>query len=132
MAPILDAAVVITPCYFKNKMSAAALEQHFVSVADHSSVPVILYSVPANTTIDLPVDVVARLARHPNIIGIKDSGGDVAKLAMLVKATEGENFQVLAGTASILLPGFVVGAVGGICALLNVLPKEVSKEIKQR
>ena len=67
----LDAAVVITPCYFKNKMTSSALEKHFLAVADASKVPVILYSVPANTGIDLAVDVVLRLAKHQNIIGIK-------------------------------------------------------------
>ena len=67
----LDAAVVITPCYFKNKMTSAALEKHFLTVADASKIPVVLYSVPANTGIDLAVDVVLRLAKHPNIIGIK-------------------------------------------------------------
>ena len=71
--------MVITPCYFKNKMSPAALEQHFTAVADSSPIPVVLYSVPANTNVDIPVEVVARLARHPNIVGIKDSGGDITK-----------------------------------------------------
>jgi len=120
-----DAAMVITPCYFKNKMSPAALEQHFLAVADSSPIPVVLYSVPANTNIDIPVDLVARLAKHPNIIGIKDSGGDITKVGMLVHATAGSRFQVLAGSASFLLPALSVGAVGGVCALANVLPAKV-------
>eukprot|EP00088_Acartia_fossae_P062881 TRINITY_DN7624_c0_g1_i3.p1 TRINITY_DN7624_c0_g1~~TRINITY_DN7624_c0_g1_i3.p1 ORF type:complete len:327 (-),score=72.00 TRINITY_DN7624_c0_g1_i3:19-999(-) len=120
-----DAAVVITPCYFKNKMSSAALEKHFLAVADASTIPVILYSVPANTGIDLAVDVVIQLAKHPNIVGIKDSGGDITKLGSLVHGTKDQDFQVLAGSASFLLPALVVGAVGGICALANVLPAQV-------
>jgi len=120
-----DAAVVITPCYFKNKMDSASLKKHFIAVADASPIPVILYSVPANTGIDLGVDVVADLAKHSNIIGMKDSGGDITKIASLVYSTAGQNFQVLAGSASFLLPALVVGAVGGICALANVLPKQV-------
>jgi dihydrodipicolinate synthase/N-acetylneuraminate lyase len=83
--------------------------------------------VPANTAIDLAADVVARLSRHPNIIGVKDSGGDVAKIGEMVAATEGEDFQVLAGSASFLLPALTVGAVGGICALANVLPAQVHR-----
>jgi 4-hydroxy-2-oxoglutarate aldolase len=110
---------------FKAKMSGPALEQHFRAVADASPIPVVLYSVPANTAIDLAADVVARLSRHPNIIGVKDSGGDVAKIGEMVAATEGEDFQVLAGSASFLLPALTVGAVGGICALANVLPAQV-------
>jgi 4-hydroxy-2-oxoglutarate aldolase len=110
---------------FKAKMSGPALEQHFRAVADASPIPVVLYSVPANTAIDLAADVVARLSRHPNIVGVKDSGGDVAKIGEMVAATEGEDFQVLAGSASFLLPALTVGAVGGICALANVLPAQV-------
>jgi 4-hydroxy-2-oxoglutarate aldolase len=120
-----DAAVVITPCYFKAKMTGPVLEQHFTAVADASPIPIVLYSVPANTGIDLPADVVARLSRHPNIVGMKDSGGDVAKIGEMVRATEQEDFQVLAGSASFLLHALAVGAVGGICALANVLPAQV-------
>ena len=120
-----DAAVVITPSYFKAKMSGPVLEQHFRAVADASPIPIVLYSVPANTSIDLPSDVVVRLSCHPNIVGIKDSGGDVAKIGEMVAATEQEDFQVLAGSASFLLPALTVGAVGGICALANILPAQV-------
>jgi len=120
-----DAAVVITPFYFKARMSAGALEEHFTAVADASCIPVILYSVPANTGLDLSVSVIARLAKHPNIVGVKDSGGDITKIGQIVAETASENFQVLAGSASFLLPALAVGAVGGICALANVLPKQV-------
>jgi len=120
------AAVVITPCYFKGRMTSEALIQHFTSVADQSTIPVILYSVPANTTLDLPIDVVTKLSAHPNIIGIKDSGGDISKIAQMVHETKHQkNFQVLAGSASFLLAALQVGACGGICALANALPKEV-------
>jgi len=122
-----DVAVVITPSYYKAKMTGAALEAHFTAVADASPIPVVLYSVPANTTIDLPVPSVARLAAHPNIIGMKESGGDVAKIGEMVHLTRREEFQVLAGSASFLLPALAVGAVGGICALANCLPGEVSR-----
>eukprot|EP00095_Tigriopus_kingsejongensis_P000938 maker-scaffold360_size197209-snap-gene-0.34 protein:Tk00938 transcript:maker-scaffold360_size197209-snap-gene-0.34-mRNA-1 annotation:"probable 4-hydroxy-2-oxoglutarate mitochondrial-like isoform 1" len=121
-----DAAVVVTPCYFKAKMNGEALKQHYVKVAESVSVPVVLYSVPANTGIDLPVEVVRELSRHPNIIGIKESGGDIAKIGQMVHATQGENFQVIAGSASFLMAALHVGAVGGICALSNALPRETA------
>jgi len=117
-----DVAVVITPCYFKSKMTGPVLERHFTAVADASPIPVVLYSVPANTNIDLPVESVGRLAKHPNIIGMKESGGDITKMGSIVHQTKGEDFQLLAGSASFLLPSLLVGAVGGICALANVLP----------
>lgn len=122
-----DVAVVITPSYFKNRMTAEALYQHFQKVADTSPIPVVLYSVPANTGLDLPVEVAAKLAPHPNIVGIKDSGGDIGKIALLVHATKGHQFSVLAGSAGFLLPALEVGASGGICALANVLPQEVCR-----
>merc|ERR1711976_1155775 len=121
-----DAAVVITPCYFKNRMIDEALISHYTAVADTSRIPIILYSVPANTGLDLSVQVVSQLAKHPNIIGIKDSGGDITKIAQMVHATRKENFDILAGSAGFLLAALQVGAVGGICALANCLPREVA------
>ena len=104
----VDAAFVITPHYFKGQMSNDALYEHFFTVADKSPVPVILYSIPANTGIDLPVDVVLKLASHPNIAGIKDSGGDVSKIAMMVHGSKGLDFEVLAGSAGYLLAALEV------------------------
>ncbi|XP_060497834.2 4-hydroxy-2-oxoglutarate aldolase, mitochondrial isoform X5 [Panthera onca] len=71
-----DAAIVVTPCFYRGRMSSAALIHHYTKVADLSPIPVVLYSVPANTGLDLPVDAVVMLSQHPNIVGIKDSGGD--------------------------------------------------------
>lgn len=125
-----DALLVVTPCYYKGGMNNAALTQHFRKVADESPVPVILYSVPGNTGIDLSPDVIIKLSSHPNVIGVKDSGGDVAKTAFVLgktRAIRGDDFQFLAGSASFLLSTFQLGGVGGICALANVLPQEVCR-----
>ncbi|KAM8806125.1 4-hydroxy-2-oxoglutarate aldolase, mitochondrial [Eudromia elegans] len=116
-----DAALVVTPSYYRGAMSAAALVRHYTEVADASPVPVVLYSVPANTGLDLPLEAVLALAQHPNIVGIKDSGGDVTRVALIVHKTRQEAFQVLAGSAGFLLASYAMGAVGGICALANVL-----------
>jgi len=120
-----DVAVVITPCYYKGKMTGPVLESHYTRVADESPIPLVLYSVPANTTIDLPVETVVKLSKHPNIIGMKESGGDITKIGSMVHLTKGQDFQLLAGSASFLLASLAVGAVGGICALANALPAEV-------
>ena len=125
-----DAVVVITPCYYKSGMSSEALEAHYTAVADASPVPVILYSVPANTVLDLPPQTVVKLAAHPNIHGIKDSGGDITKIASMVHQTADQEFQVIAGSASFLLASVMVGAVGGICAAANVLPGPVCQLLK--
>ena len=115
-----DAAIVVTPCYYRGRMTAAALEQHYRQVADASPIPVVLYSVPANTGLDLPAQVAISLAKHPNIIGMKDSGGDVTKIGYMAHETRADDFQILAGSAGFLLGALAVGAVGGVCALANI------------
>ncbi|XP_042718894.1 4-hydroxy-2-oxoglutarate aldolase, mitochondrial [Lagopus leucura] len=116
-----DAALVVTPCYYRGAMSSAALVRHYTEVAEASPVPVVLYSVPANTGLELPLEAVLTLAKHPNIIGIKDSGGDITRIGLIVHKTQQEDFQVLSGSAGFLLASYAVGASGGICALANVL-----------
>ena len=72
--------------------------------------------IPGNTGIDLSPDVIIKMSSHPNVIGVKDSGGDIAKTAFILnktKAIRGDEFQFLAGSASFLLPTFQVGGVGG-------------------
>ncbi|NXX38716.1 HOGA1 protein, partial [Tricholaema leucomelas] len=116
-----DVALVVTPCYYRGAMTSTALVQHYTEVADASPIPVVLYSVPANTGLDLPLEAVLILAQHPNIIGIKDSGGDISRMGLMVHKTQQEDFQVLAGSASFLLASYALGASGGVCALANVL-----------
>jgi len=116
-----DGVMVVTPSYYKGQMTDSALIAHYTAVADSSPIPVILYSVPVYTGIDLTPKAIEILAGHPNIIGMKDSGGDVTRLASLVHNTKHHNFKMLVGSASILLPGYMAGCVGGVCALANVL-----------
>ncbi|XP_067156220.1 4-hydroxy-2-oxoglutarate aldolase, mitochondrial [Apteryx mantelli] len=116
-----DAALVVTPCYYRGAMTGAALVRHYAEVAEASPIPVVLYSVPANTGLDLPLEAVLALAQHPNIVGLKDSGGDITRLGLIVHKTRREDFQVLAGSAGFLLASYAVGAAGGVCALANVL-----------
>ncbi|XP_071792851.1 4-hydroxy-2-oxoglutarate aldolase, mitochondrial-like isoform X2 [Asterias amurensis] len=120
-----DALLVITPCYFKGLMTSEALIKHYSKVADQSPAPIILYSVPKNTGIELPIEVAVSLSKHPNIIGMKDSGGDVAKIGAIVHKTQENHFQVLAGSAGFFLGSLSVGAVGTVSALANVLPGEM-------
>merc|ERR1711881_411960 len=120
-----DAVLVITPAYYKTQMTGNVLHQHFTTVADNVSVPVILYNMPGNTGVDIPIDVVASLAKHPNIIGVKDSGGNITRIGQICQLTKDDDFQVIAGSASFLLPSYCLGAVGGVCALANVLGDQV-------
>ena len=121
-----DTVMVVTPSYFKSRMTPAALEIHFRRVADASPVPVILYNVPGNTGIDMPAAPVIKLAQHPNIIGIKDSSGDLQKMAFIIRET-GPDFQVLAGSTGYLLAAMVIGAVGGVGALANIAARPLDR-----
>ena len=78
--------------------------------------------MPKFTNVDLDGAAIARAARHPNIIGVKDTSGNMAKMAETVRLA-GPDFQVLAGSAGFLLAGLAVGAAGGILALANVAPQ---------
>ncbi len=115
-------ALVKTPYYYKPAMNDAALAEHFLRVADASPIPVLIYSVPQFTGLAVEAPLVARLAEHPNIIGIKESSGNVQRVTQIVHATP-SSFQTLVGSAQTLLASISVGAVGGILALACVLPE---------
>jgi 4-hydroxy-2-oxoglutarate aldolase len=118
-----DAAIVITPSYFKAAMKPATLIRHYRMVADASPLPIVLYNFPANTGINLEPDTVARLAEHPNIHGIKDSSGNVPQAAETIRLTP-KTFHVFVGSPIAFLPALVVGAAGGILAVANLAPAE--------
>ncbi len=121
-----DVALVVTPSYYKARMNTAALEHHYRQVADASPIPIVLYNVPANTGLDMPAQTVINLATHPNIIGMKESGGDVTKIGFMVQETP-DDFQILAGSAGFLLGALAVGAVGAVSALANIAASPLAR-----
>jgi 4-hydroxy-2-oxoglutarate aldolase len=116
------AALVVTPFYYGGRMNEEALFRHFTAVADASGIPILIYNVTKFTNINVSVGLVAKLSRHPNIIGIKDSNGNVSSLGELVNAVD-KDFSVLVGTAGALFGALTLGAVGGVLALANVAPE---------
>jgi 4-hydroxy-2-oxoglutarate aldolase len=118
-----DVALIVTPNYFDGKMTAAALIDHYTAVAAEAPIPVALYNVPKFTHVDMDADTVARLSEVPNVIGIKDSSGNVAKLGDIVRLAR-TGFQAMVGTASVFFAGLALGAVGGVLALANVAPAQ--------
>jgi 4-hydroxy-2-oxoglutarate aldolase len=123
-----DAALIFTPHYYKAKMDNAALKKHYITIADRARIPILIYNVPQFTGISVPPGLVASLAEHPNIIGIKDSSGNIAQVGEMIAATPSPpSFHVLAGSAGHLLPALALGASGGILALANIAPKECCK-----
>ena len=118
-----DVALILTPSFFKGRMNHEAMMEYFNSVADRVSIPVIIYNVPKFTNVVIQPKTVQTLSKHQNIIGIKSSSTDIAYLAEVIKLVD-SNFNVLAGTASILYAALFLGAKGGILAAANLLPKE--------
>ena len=117
-----DYVLVKTPHFYKSQLTPEALLDYYRRVADASRVPVLLYSIPQCTGITLEADLVARLADHPNIAGIKESSGHVQRVGEIIAAVPAE-FQVVVGSADTLYPSLQLGAVGGILALADVLPE---------
>jgi 4-hydroxy-2-oxoglutarate aldolase len=117
-----DAALVLGPRYYRNLMHRPETQALFYrAIADQVKIPVLLYNFPNVTGYDLPVETIAALAEHPNIIGMKDSSGNVEKLAATVKAVSRE-FQVLSGSGTTFWPALKAGAAGGILAFANCAP----------
>jgi 4-hydroxy-2-oxoglutarate aldolase len=118
-----DCALVVTPSYFKGSMNPPILYDHFVSVAESSRIGILVYNVPQYTGINLQPELVARLSEHHNIIGIKDSSGNIGQLSEIVHSTR-KGFTVFVGSAPVFFPALCVGASGGILAVANVAPRE--------
>jgi 4-hydroxy-2-oxoglutarate aldolase len=116
-----DAVLVRTPSFFKSQMTADALFRHYAAVADASPVPVLLYNFTAATGVTLPPATVARLAAHPNIVGVKESGSDIAQIGDLV-ALAPPGFAVLAGSGTTFYAALCAGVSGGVLALAALLP----------
>lgn len=121
-----DAVLVLPPHYFKGGMKDDVLYQYFADVADASSIPVMLYNMPGNTGVNLSSSLVSKLSKHPNIVGIKDTSGNIVQLSEIVRDTN-DDFAVFAGNAGYLLPALAVGARGATLALANILPDECCK-----
>ena len=117
-----DAALVKTPYYYKPAYRPEVLIAHYRRVADESPIPVVLYSIPQFTGIALAAAEVAKLAEHPNIIGIKDSSGNVQSVGETIASTPSA-FHVLVGSAATVYPSLAIGARGAILALACALPE---------
>jgi 4-hydroxy-2-oxoglutarate aldolase len=119
-----DGVLVQPPAYYKPLLTPAALRDHYLAVAEASPIPVILYQVPPRFSgMELDPGLVHELARHPNIVGIKDSSGDLRSMGSLTDACRGW-CQVLAGSGAILYAALEMGGVGGIVAVSLLLPAE--------
>ena len=122
-----DAVLVITPHFYRAAMTPAALTDYYESIAEASPVPVVVYNIPQNTGLAVSPDVLARLSEHENIIGIKDSSGDMVNFVEMLRLASAR-FAVLTGHASLLYAALSAGASGAILAAGCVAP-ELAVEI---
>jgi len=117
-----DVALVVTPSYFKGSMKPQILYDHFLAVAESSPIGILLYNVPQYTGVNMEPELMARLSHHPNIVGMKDSSGNIGQLNEAIHQSK-KGFAVFTGSAPVLYPALCVGAVGGILAVANVAPE---------
>lgn len=116
-----DALSIISP-YFVG-LTSDELMMHYLEIADNVNIPIILYNIPKNTGLDMTTNLVKKLSDHPNIIGIKDSSGDIEKLEAYILETKDKEFDVLIGSDSLILKGLNLGATGAVAATSNVLTR---------
>jgi len=117
-----EAALVITPSFYRSAISQDALVTHYHAVADALSIPIILYSMPDLTGIKIEPETAARLSEHKNIIGMKDSSADVDRFAETVQSVP-EDFAMLIGNGTVLCEAMQAGAEGGILAVGCAAPE---------
>ena len=116
-----DGVLVVAPHYYSEAMTPEALREHYERVADTSPIPVLLYTIPKYMHFSLPPEIVAELALHENIIGMKDSSGDGALFARYLES-QSETFRVLTGSGVLFAEALVMGAYGGILAVSLFAP----------
>ena len=114
-----DAILVVTPYY--NKCSQEGLYRHYMTIADASAVPVILYEVPSRTGMKVQPQTYIRLSQHENIAALKDATGDLER-AVLLRQEVGDALPLYAGSDGVTVPMLSVGAVGVISVVSNLLP----------
>lgn len=117
-----DAALVVTPYFYKGAMSGAVLARFFNEVADAAPLPILLYNVPQNTGVVIDPADIAALAAHPQIIGVKDSSGNMGALAETLRRAPAD-FAVLVGNGGILYPALTMGARGAVLAVACAAPR---------
>jgi 4-hydroxy-tetrahydrodipicolinate synthase len=123
-----DAALIISPYY--NKPNDKGMLKHFTTIADQIDIPQVLYNVPGRTSINMKPELTASLARHPNIIGIKEASGNLDQISKIIEMTLDEDFVVISGDDALTLPIMALGGVGVISVAANIVPDKVVSMIQ--
>lgn len=120
-----DALLQVTPYY--NKTSQRGLVAHFNAIADATDLPIILYNVPSRTGVNIALDTYKELAKHPNIVAVKEASGDLSKIAEIAANCD---LDIYSGNDDQILPILSLGGKGVISVLSNVIPKETHEICK--
>jgi len=116
-----DVLSIITP-YFA-AASQEELYEHYRTIAEKVSLPIVVYNIPARTGVNVAPDTVRRLAEIDNIVGVKDSSGNFDNMLQYIEKTRGMDFSVLSGNDSLILWNLLAGGTGGIAGCANVYPE---------
>ena len=122
----VDGLLIVTPYY--NKCTQKGLIEHFHLMADSAKVPIILYSVPGRTGVNITPASVAELAKHPNIVGIKEASGDISQVVEIGRYVS-DDFALYSGNDDMIVPLLSVGGTGCISVVANVMPKETHEMV---
>jgi 4-hydroxy-tetrahydrodipicolinate synthase len=117
-----DGALIISPYY--NKPNRAGLIKHFTRIAD-LDIPVVVYNVPGRTGQNLEPGLIAELAQHPNIVGVKEASGNIGQISRIIEETQDEDFAVISGDDNITLPIMALGGTGVISVTANLDPERM-------
>jgi len=120
-----DAALIVTPYY--NKPTPEGLFRHFEAVARSGGLPVVLYNVPSRTSVDMLADTVARCARVPGIVGVKEASGSIVRIAEIRAAGVPDGFAILSGDDMFTLPTLAMGGHGIISVVANIAPARMAR-----
>ena len=116
-----DAQLIVTPYY--NKCTQKGLVAHYLAIANATDLPIVLYDVPSRTGVGISVESYAELAKHPNIVAVKEANGDLSKILRL-RAAVGDELDIYSGNDDQIIPIMSLGGKGVISVLSNVAPKE--------
>jgi 4-hydroxy-tetrahydrodipicolinate synthase len=122
-----DGILIVTPYY--NKTTQIGLIDHYLTIADGITCPMILYNVPSRTGLNIAVDTYVELSKHPLINGVKESCGDISKIQRILQQC-GDEFFVWSGNDDQIVPMIAVGAIGAISVISNIMTKDISRLIE--
>ncbi len=123
----IDAVLSVTPYY--NKPNQRGLLEHYTKIADNSPVPVIMYNVPGRTSVNITAETTLQLAKHPNIIAIKEASGNLSQIMKILK-NKPDDFLVISGDDALTFPMIMLGAAGVISVVAMAKPRLMSDMVR--